>query len=237
MAHEYACLQLQLAAGTEKPCERILYAVTSYMDGIGMIPCGKETATRTVCFAPTASGWTVFDDCADRLDLPSIDGLGRGLTGKLRTRAIGVLASPNGLMLRLYTNGRLRDIYVTSCKAFGRGQDFFGRLFCHGRCHGHALRWRACLMPGHAVGGLAKLFEQGEVEGRAILPQLMPVLGLDQTTAFGFSSLEEAGLEGLVWLHFRPANVIHSNFLTRVLHPAARTVKPAAGISPIPPER
>ena len=45
MAHEYACLQLHMEAGTEKPLERILYAVTSYMDSIGMIPCGEDTAT------------------------------------------------------------------------------------------------------------------------------------------------------------------------------------------------
>ena len=43
MALEYACLQLHIAAGTELPRERILYAVTSYMDRMGMIPCGQET--------------------------------------------------------------------------------------------------------------------------------------------------------------------------------------------------
>ncbi len=237
MAHEYACLQLHMAAGTEKPRERILNAVTSYMDGIGMIPCGKDTATRTVCFAPAAAGWMVYDDCADRLDLPSIDGLGRSLTGKIRTRAIGVLVSQNGLMLRLYTDGRLRDTYITSPKDFGRGGCFFGRLFCRGRCRGHALRWRACLTPDHTVGELTHLFEQGEAEGRVVFPRLRPVLGLDDAAAFGFSSVEEAGLEDVVRLHFRPGNVIHSHFLTRMLNPAARTVKPAAGISPIPPEQ
>ena len=237
MAHEYACLQLHMEAGTEKPLERILYAVTSYMDSIGMIPCGEDTATRTVCFAPAASGWMVYDDCADRLDLPSIDGLGRCLTRKIRTRAIGVLVSQNGLMLRLYADGRLRDTYITSPKAFGRGGCFFRRLFCRGRCRGHALRWRTCLTPDHTVGELAHLFEQGEAEGRSVFPQLRPVLGLDDAAAFGFSSVEEAGLEGIVRLHFRTGNVIHSHFLTRMLHPAVRTVKPAAGISPIPPKQ
>lgn len=56
MALEYACLQLHIAAGTELPRERILYAVTSYMDRMGMIPCGQENATRTICFAPSEAG-------------------------------------------------------------------------------------------------------------------------------------------------------------------------------------
>ena len=144
MALEYACLQLHIAAGTELPRERILYAVTSYMDRMGMIPCGQENATRTICFAPSEAGWSVYDDCADRLDIPSIDGLGRCLTGKIDCRAVGILASKEGLMLRLYGGGRLRDAYVTSCRAFGRKHRFPGRLFCRGRCRGHALRWRAC---------------------------------------------------------------------------------------------
>ena len=105
MALEYACLQLHIAAGTELPRERILYAVTSYMDRMGMIPCGQENATRTICFAPSEAGWSVYDDCADRLDIPSIDGLGRCLTGKIDCRAVGILASKEGLMLRLYGGG------------------------------------------------------------------------------------------------------------------------------------
>ena len=126
MALEYACLQLHIAAGTELPRERILYAVTSYMDRMGMIPCGQENATRTICFAPSEAGWSVYDDCADRLDIPSIDGLGRCLTGKIDCRAVGILASKEGLMLRLYGGGRLRDAYVTSCRAFGRKHRFPG---------------------------------------------------------------------------------------------------------------
>lgn len=139
-------------------------------------------------------------------------------------------------MLRLYGGGRLRDTYVTSCRAFGRKR-LFARLFCRGRCRGHALRWRACLPSGRSVGELAGLFEKGESEGRGVFPQLMPVLGLDESAAFGFASVEEAGLDGVVWLHFRPGNVIHQGLLARMLHPAGRAVKPAAGISPMPPKR
>ena len=237
MALEYACLQLHIAAGTELPRERILYAVTSYMDRMGMIPCGQENATRTICFAPSEAGWSVYDDCADRLDIPSIDGLGRCLTGKIDCRAVGILASKEGLMLSLYGGGRLRDAYVTSCRAFGRKHRFPGRLFCRGRCRGHALRWRACLPAGRSVAELADLFEKGESEGRAVFPRLMPVLGLDKSAAFGFASVEEAGIDGVVWLYFRPGNVIHQGLLARMLHPAPRTVKPAAGISPMSPKR
>lgn len=236
MALEYACLHLRIAPGTELPRERILYAVTSYMDRMGMIPCGQENATRTVCFAPTSAGWSVYDDCADRLDIPSIDGLGRCLTDKIDCRAVGILVSRDGLMLRLYGVGRLRDTYITSRAAFGRKRRLCGRLFRQGRCRGHALRWRACLSPGCTVAELAALFEHGETEGRAVFPLLMPVLGLDETTAYGFASLEEAGPEGLVRLYFRPGNVIHQGFLARLLHPEACAVKPAAGISPTPPK-
>lgn len=65
----------------------------------------------------------------------------------------------------------------------------------------------------------------------------MPVLGLDKSAAFGFASVEEAGIDGVVWLYFRPGNVIHQGLLARMLHPAPRTVKPAAGISPMSPKR
>lgn len=115
--------------------------------------------------------------------------------------------------------GRLRDTYITSRAAFGRKRRLCGRLFRRGRCRGHALRWRSCLSPGCTVAELAALFERGETEGRAVFPLLMPVLGLDETTAYGFASLEEAGPEGLVRLYFRPGNVIHQGFLARLLHP------------------
>lgn len=238
MALEYACLQLHIAAGTELPRERILYAVTSYMDRMGMIPCGQENATRTICFAPSEAGWSVYDDCADRLDIPSIDGLGRCLTGKIDCRAVGILGFQGRADAPPVWGRTAPGCLCHLLPRLQAGNTVSpGRLFCRGRCRGHALRWRACLPAGRSVAELADLFEKGESEGRAVFPRLMPVLGLDKSAAFGFASVEEAGIDGVVWLYFRPGNVIHQGLLARMLHPAPRTVKPAAGISPMSPKR
>ena len=109
----YANLQLILGSRTEAARERIMYVITAYMDAQGLMPCGRDSAERTVRFARGEDGvWAVFDDEADRMDIRALDGLGRCLTGKLHAKAVGMMGTERGRMLRLYVDGRLRDTYL-----------------------------------------------------------------------------------------------------------------------------
>ena len=97
----YANLQLILGSRTEAARERIMYVITAYMDAQGLMPCGRDSAERTVRFARGEDGvWAVFDDEADRMDIRALDGLGRCLTGKLHAKAVGMMGTERGRMLR-----------------------------------------------------------------------------------------------------------------------------------------
>lgn len=216
MIRNYANLQIRLNGETQAARERMLYAVTARMDALGMVACSRENAERTICLLPTDTGWAVFDDCADRLDIGALDGLGRFLTRKLRTRGIGILCAGDGLLLRLYGDGRLRDSYITSRHAFGRKT---GGCSCF-TCHGHALRWRALIREGCGMKDLAEAFSEGEREGRAVLPRLKYLLALDGSADFGFSSAGDR--EGVITLYFCAANVVKQSLLGRLTHPARR---------------
>lgn len=87
MPVSYANLQLMLPPQTEAAAEKIYFALCTYMDAQGFIPCQKESAERTVAFVRGETSWTLFDDCADRLDINVLDGLGRTLSRKLHVRA------------------------------------------------------------------------------------------------------------------------------------------------------
>lgn len=202
MALSYASLQLTLDSGLEAAQERIIYAVTACMDRQGMIPCDKSNAEQTVAFAKAETGWAVFDDVADRLDIAALDDLGKGLTEGLHTRAVGVMRSSGGAMIRLYAEGKLRDAYMSPAAAFAKNRG------CWFRCHGHALRWRAQLADGCGIKELAALFARGEKENGEIFPLLCQTLNLGATVYYGFSSLEDAGLQGVVRLYFRASNVV-----------------------------
>ena len=202
MAVSYASLQLSLEAGLEAAQERIIYAVTACMDRQGMIPCDKGNAERTVAFVRTEKGWAVFDDCADRLDIAALDQLGKGLTHGLHSRAVGVMRSAGGTMLKLYGEGRVRDTYMSPAAAFGK------RRGCWLRCRGHALRWRLHLAPGCSLKELTALFIRGETDEQGIFEEICGALDLDESAEYGFASLEDAGLQGVVRLYFRASNLI-----------------------------
>ena len=201
MSLSYACLQLRAEEKAEAARERIIGAVTAAMERQGLIPCDKESAERTVAFVCREKGTLVYDDCADRLDIVALDGLGKGLTGPLRSRAVGVMCADGVVMLRLYADGRLRDAYISSPGGFGQRRSFWWFFF-----HGHAMRWRDQLTEGYTVKELADAFARGEQGGRAVFSEMRLMLGLDEATDFGFSSLEEAELPGIVTLYFRTSN-------------------------------
>lgn len=195
--------------------DRLVYSITAYMDAQGFISCRREAAERTVAFVRTDKGWAVFDDCADRLDAAAFNGLGRCLSGKLRKQVVGLMGSGTGLMLCLFAEGLVKDTYITSRRPFGQA-GLPGWL----HCRGHAARWHSRLADGVQVKELADLFARGRREGCAIYESLQRALDLDNTAAFGFSSMEEAGLQGVVYLYFRAANVVRQGLFDRLLHPA-----------------
>lgn len=213
---DYACLQLCGGLGGDAAQERLIYAITAYMDSRGLVSCRREGAERIVCIAPTAKGWAVFDDCIDRLDLHELNGMGRFLTGKLRGRGVGVMCSGQGLLLSLYADGRLRDTYITSKRQFSGTVS----LPVWVTCRGHALQWRAQLAEGTSLKALADLFAQGERGGRTVFSQLRLALDLDESAGYGFSCLEDAKPQGLITLYFCPSNVVKQNLLDRIFHPA-----------------
>ena len=129
---DYASLQVLDNQDRETARDRLIYAVTAYMDAQGYINCRRESAERTVAFAPTEKGWAVFDDCADRLDVTALNGLGRCLSGKLRDRVVGVMCSGSELMLCLYGEGLVKDTYITSRRFSGQVPQI-GRASCRER--------------------------------------------------------------------------------------------------------
>lgn len=213
----YANLQLMLPPQTEAAAEKIYFALCTYMDAQGFIPCRKESAERTVAFVRGENSWTLFDDCADRLDINALDGLGRTLSRKLHVRAVGVMGNGRTRTLRLYTEGFLRDIYITAEKSTG--------LFR--RRAGHALRWYAQLADGHTVRELADAFSRG-TRGADVFPELQQLLGLDHTASFGFSSLEEVKPKGMAYMYFCTANRVRQRLIDRLWHTAPKTAKASA---------
>lgn len=217
MVSNYASLQIGLPGmGKEKGGDfsavqeeamrsRILDAIIAYMEGMGYVSCTKEGAERTICVVHTMKGWSLFDDCADRLNIAALDGLGRGLTRRLHTHGVGVMCSGEGMLFRLYADGKLKDAYLSAKgkKAFGRGGCFWWF-----RCRGHALRWRGQLAPSYTVRELADVFARGEQGGRAYFSKLRLMLNLDETADFGFASVEAAGLQGVVTLYFQQSNLV-----------------------------
>ena len=213
----YANLQLMLPPQTEAAAEKIYFALCTYMDAQGFIPCQKESAERTVAFVRGETSWTLFDDCADRLDINALDGLGRTLSRKLHVRAVGVMGNGRTRTLRLYTEGFLRNIYITADKSAGPFR----------RRAGHALRWYAQLADGHTVRELADAFSRG-THGADVFPELQQLLGLDYTASFGFSSLEEVKPKDMAYLYFCAANRVRQRLLDRLWRPAPKTANASA---------
>lgn len=209
----YASLQLMLDERVEAARERIIYVITAHMDSLGYMPCGRESAERTVSFADCEGGWAIFDDCADRLDINALDGLGRCLTGKMHTHAIGVMGAGNGRMLRLFYNGRLLDTYITSPKAFGRGSGGFG-------CRGHAIRWRGVLREGATIKELSAAFQCGQQEPSGGFEKIRGLLTLGDSAGYGFASIEDANLSGVITLYFCAANRVRQRLVDRLLKPS-----------------
>ena len=226
----FANLQISLDARTEAAQEKILYIITAYMDTRGLMPCGRESAERTVRIGREGEGlWAVFDDCADRLDLPSLDGLGRSLTGKLRTGAVGVMGQGEGRMLRLYVDGRVWDTYrrgpavlsppPEAKKSAGLRLPSLGTFGGRGR----AVRWRPVLRPGHTVRELSDAFRD---ERRSGIGDLRELLLLGSSAEAGFASVAEGGglfFPGTVTMYFCAANRVRQRLFDRLLNAASRT--------------
>ena len=217
MPVSYANLQLMLPPQTEAAAEKIYFALCTYMDAQGFIPCRKESAERTLAFVRGDTSWTLFDDRADRLDINALDGLCRSLSRKLHVRVVGVMGNGRTRTLRLYTEGFLRDIYITSDKAAG--------LFR--RRAGHALRWYAQLADGHTTRELADAFSRG-TRGADVFPELQQLLGLDYTASFGFSSLDEVKPKGIAYMYFCAANRVRQRLLDRLWRTTPKTAEASA---------
>ena len=220
---KYAVLMLRSKLELEAGQERIIYAISSYMDAHGLIPCRRENAERTLCFTRTAGGWSVFDDCADRLDAAELDGLGRCLTRVLSQSwqdvpAIGIMGDGDTRMLRLYREGRRTDTYITSPGVFG----------CVGRwlsCRGHAVRWWGMLPDGGNISALSAAFELGQENAPNGFDAIQQVLHLDGTCRYGFSSLDEAKVcdeancRYLAEMYFCAANHVRQRWFDKFLPP------------------
>lgn len=227
----FANLQLMLDKSTEMAQERLIYSITAYMERQGMLPCRKESAERTIAFAPTAAGWAVYDDCADRLDMAALDGLGRTLTAKLHTRAIGVMTARSDHMLRLYSEGWLRDTYLTSRQEFARET---GRGLV---CRAHAIRWRAQLVKTARVRDLADVFARGHQQKETVFPELRRLLGLPEAACYGFASLEEVKPDGQITLYFCSSTTIRQPLWERLFKPRERVAPGMLFFSKTSPKR
>lgn len=192
---------LQILKKSEEPISResLMAALCTAVEPQGWILCDKEQAARTIAAAPTPRGWVVFDDQADRADLPAMHELGKGVTRLLHLSAIGILGCRESeeRMLCLYENGRLRDVYQTGPHTSSR----CGWPFWLNSC-GRAVRWKREMAPGVQVTELADLFVRIR-QGEQKIGVLLEALALDSTTAYGFASLEEAHLSGVISLYFR----------------------------------
>lgn len=208
----YACLQVAVGKEIEAPCERAAYAVSGYMDTLGLEACGKEHAERTVGLVRIDGGLAVYDDCAERLDIHSLDGLGRCLTKKLRTHAVGVMRAGGGMLLRLYYDGFLRDTYLAS------SQEFRSKTGMRCVCHGHPIRWR-CQMAEGGSRELGDAFRRGGELGEAVYPELKQLLGLRDTADYGFSSIESSGLQDVIYMYFCASNRVRQGLLARLIRP------------------
>lgn len=212
---EYSSLQLLLDERVEAARERIIYVVTAYMDAQGFVPCGSGSADRTVAFARAKGGWAVFDDCADRLDICALHGLARCLTAKLGTRAVGIMGYKNGFMMRFYSDGILRDTFKTPSKSRSNS---LGRV----GCSGHAVRWRSIIRKGAGIRELSAAFLKATESPEEGLEQLIDVLCLDQSAKYGFASIEDANLEGVVKLYYHAANRVRQRWYDRFIRIPAK---------------
>ena len=208
----YASLKLILDERVEAARERIIYCVTAHMDAQGMMPCGRESAERTVAMAHIDGGWALFDDCADRLNIHYLDGLGLCLTAKLHTRAVGVMGAGEGRMLRYYTDGHIMDTYITSPQAFGRTSKYKG-------CKGHAILWRGMLCEGGTIKELSAAFQKGQREQAEGFAEIRRLLSLGETAGYGFASMEDSGLQGVITMYFCAANHVRQRWFDRFLKP------------------
>ena len=69
---QYAMLQ---AYWPRHSRDLLIHTIELHMARNDMRPCSREEAERTVALVPNSSGWAVYDDCADRMDLSAMDGL------------------------------------------------------------------------------------------------------------------------------------------------------------------
>lgn len=188
---EYAMLQVYLPHTSQ---DALIRAMERHMAANGMAPCVREAAERTAAIAPDASGWAVYDDCADRMDLSILDSLGRALTRRSRGEAdvpaaVGVLVSGERRMVRLYAGGRVRDTLLLNPRSARHPVNLTDLA--------RARRWRPILSEKEALRDFASVLAEGGSAEKA-----GALLRLDRAASYGFRSLELEQPEGLILLPF-----------------------------------
>lgn len=188
---EYAMLQVYLPRASQ---DALIRAVERHMAADGMVPCVREAAERTAAIAPDSSGWAVYDDCADRMELSALDGLGRALTRRSRGKtaapaAVGVLVSDGRRMVRLYVGGRIRDTLLPATRSAGRPINLTDFV--------RARRWRPALSKKEDLRNFASALAEG-----GAMEKVGALLRLDRAASYGFRSLELEQPEGLILLPF-----------------------------------
>lgn len=206
---QYAMLQ---AYWPRHSRDLLIHTVELHMARNDMRPCSREEAERTVALVPNSSGWAVYDDCADRMDLSAMDGLGRALTRRLEksgasgTVALGVVVSEEKRLLRLYGRrpcARYASAVPSSSSAAGH---FYG--------HAAARRWRPLLGKREERAAMAKLLACGALH-RQKSAGCFIWMG---PRATGFRSLELEQPEGMIWLPFRSETTVKQKLSERILN-------------------
>ena len=206
---QYAMLQ---AYWPRHSRDLLIHTIELHMARNDMRPCSREEAERTVALGPNSSGWAVYDDCADRMDLSAMDGLGRALTRRLEksgasgTVALGVVVSEDKRLLRLYAGGRVRDTLLLSPHPVARPATFTDTL--------RARRWRPLLGKREERAAMAKLLACGG----ASPAEICGLLHLDGSSRYGFRSLELEQPEGMIWLPFRSETTVKQKLSERILN-------------------
>lgn len=202
----YTCLQVLAKQPSEMESDRMIYAITAYMDSVGMISCRKESAERIIALTRTPAGWAVFDDCAGREGI-SCDGLGCGITRKLSAQAVRITRTKDSICVHLYTGGIKKACFKKSADSAAP------LAFCQWLCgKSRAARWYASLAPYCSEQQLKQLFSRDIQSPDDCLVKLKEILKLDETANYGFASLDDSSKKDIIYLYFMPSNVVKQSW-------------------------
>ena len=209
----YSCMQLydnKNAFEVDIMRQNIIYVVTSFMDAHGFMPCDSGRAISTIKFVKTPIGWTIYSDVDDVAEhIRDFDAIGKMFTRKMQIPAVCVVGQKDAHMLRLYKNGMRRDVYTTKPNPFGT---FISKITSRGR----SLRWSSLLKSGHNITELSDAFLLGRHCHDPAYATLCNLLRLDDSTKFGFASIEDSSISGVVTLYFCPSNRVESGIIQKI---------------------